>query len=297
MRLSIRWQLALVSVALALLPMAIIGVIAYRSARGALEERIRFNLETLASLTAEKLDRLLLDRQQNLRGLSQLGFVQDDTVTGDADARILQFLQQAKRGVDLNQELWVANAAGTVIASTMPGLQGREVGDQPWLQAARHGETWTGTPEMQPLTGRVGMPLAFPILASFDRAKTVGVPVAVLDWSKIVEILHSIKVLPEGQDERGYMVLVDARGVILSAPPFLSGWEPGKTRINSFGLEGLVATTAGGAPAGSAILTLRDASYLMGYATTEGNRTSPLPGALSWSCAPTWRSHPFAGSC
>ena len=116
MRLSIRWQLALVSVALALLPMAITGVIAYRSARGALEERIRFNLETLASLTAEKLDRLLLDRQQNLRGLSQLGFVQDDTVTGDADGRILQFLQQAKRGVDLNQELWVANAAGTVIA-------------------------------------------------------------------------------------------------------------------------------------------------------------------------------------
>ena len=131
MRLSIRWQLALVSVALSLLPMAVTGIIAYRSARGALEERIRFNLETLSSLTAEKLERLLLDRQQNLRGLSQVGFIQDDTVTGDADGRILQFLQQAKRGVDLNQELWVANAAGTVIASTMQGLQGREVGDQP----------------------------------------------------------------------------------------------------------------------------------------------------------------------
>ena len=142
MRLSIRWQLALVSVALSLLPMAIAGVIAYRSARGALEERIQFNLETLASLSAEKLDRLLLDRQQNLRGLSQLGFLQDDTVTGDADGRILQFLQQAKRGVDLNQELWVANAAGTVIASTMPGLQGREVGDRHGCRprgAARHG--------------------------------------------------------------------------------------------------------------------------------------------------------------
>jgi methyl-accepting chemotaxis protein len=279
MRLSIRWQLALVSVALALLPMAITGVIAYRSARGALEERIRFNLETLASLTAEKLDRLLLDRQQNLRGLSQLGFVQDDTVTGDADGRILQFLQQAKRGVDLNQELWVANAAGTVIASTMQGLQGREVGDQPWLQTARRGEAWTGAPELQPLTGRVGMPLAFPIVASFDRAKTVGVLVAVLDWPKIVEVLHSVKVLPEGQDERGYMVLADARGVILAAPPFLSGWEPGKTRVNSLGLDGLDAAVAG-APAGSAILTLRDASYLMGYATSEGKPY--IPG--------TWRT-------
>ena len=275
MRLSIRWQLALVSVALSLLPIAITGVIAYRSARGALDERIRFNLETLASLTADKLERLLLDRQQNLRGLSQLGFVQDDTVTGDADGRILQFLQQAKRGVDLNQELWVANAAGTVIASTMPGLQGREVGDRPWLQAARRGEAWTGTPEMQDLTGRVGMPMAFPLLASFDRAKTVGVLVAVLDWPKIVEILQSVKVLPEGQDERGYLVLADARGLILAAPPFLSGWEPGKTRLNSLGLEGLEAVVAG-APAGSSIMNLGDSSYLMGYATSEDK--SHVPG-------------------
>jgi methyl-accepting chemotaxis protein len=279
MRLSIRWQLALVSVALSLLPMAVTGIIAYRSARGALEERIRFNLETLSSLTAEKLERLLLDRQQNLRGLSQVGFIQDDTVTGDADGRILQFLQQAKRGVDLNQELWVANAAGTVIASTMPGLQGREVGDRPWLQAARRGEPWTGPPEMQDLTGRVGMPVAFPLLASFDRAKTVGVLVAVLDWAKIVEILQSVKVLPEGQNERGYMVLVDARGMVLVAPPFLSGWEPGKTRLNGLGLEGLDSAVAG-APAGSAILNLRDGSYLMGYATSEGQQY--IPG--------TWRS-------
>ena len=113
MRLSIRWQLALVSVALSLLPIAAAGAIAYRSAGAALEERIRFNLETLASLTSEKLDRLLFDRQQNLQGLAQLGFIQDDTVTGDADGRIQQFLQQTKRGVDLNQELWVANVAGT----------------------------------------------------------------------------------------------------------------------------------------------------------------------------------------
>ena len=44
---------------------------------------------------------------------SQLGFIHDDTVTGDADGRILQFLQEAKRNTDLAQEFWVANAAGT----------------------------------------------------------------------------------------------------------------------------------------------------------------------------------------
>ena len=156
MKLNIRWQLALVSVALSLLPIAVVGVLAYRIARGALEERIRFNLETLALQSDEKLERLLLDQHQNLSVWSQLGFIRDDAVTGDADGRILQFLQEAKRNTDIAQEFWVANVAGTVIASTLPSLRGREVGDREWLQAARRGESWVGSPAMQDLTGRVG---------------------------------------------------------------------------------------------------------------------------------------------
>ena len=243
-----------------------------------LEQSLRFNLETLASQSDEKLGRLLLDRQQTLRGWSQLRLIQDDTVTGDADGRVLQFLQDAKRNFDLNQELWVASAAGAVIASTLPTLRGREVGDRDWLQAARRGEIWVGSPEMQDLTGRVGMMVAVPVQASFDRSKTVGVFVAVLDWPKVVEILQSVKVLPEGQNERGFLVLADTRGMILGAPPFLSGWEAGKTRLNSLGLDGLEQVPAR-APAGSATLDVRDATFLVGWATSE--RRAYLPG--------TWR--------
>src|SRR3954465_10614976 len=175
MRLSIKWQPALVSLVLSLLPIAVVGIVAYRSARVALEERIRFNLETMASQSDEKLERLLLDCEQDLKVWSQLGFIRDDAVTGDTDGRILQFLVEAKRNSDLMQEAWVANAAGTVIASTLPAMRGREVGDQPWLQAARRGEPWVGTPSLQELTSRVGMPFAFPLQATFDRTKTVGV--------------------------------------------------------------------------------------------------------------------------
>jgi len=285
MRLSIRWQLALVSVALSLIPIAFVGVIAYRSARGALEERIRFNLETLGSQTQEKINRLLLDRQQNLRVWSQLGFIRDDTVTGDADARVFQFLQEAKRNSDLTQEIWVANAAGAVVASTVPGMRGREVGDREWLQAARKGEVWVGQPAMQDLTGRVGMPFAFPLQASFDRAKTVGVIVEVLDWPKVVEILHGVKVLPEGQDERGYLVLTDTRGVILAAPAFVTSWEAGKTPLGTLGLDGLDQIAAN-TLAGSGTLTVRDAEYLVGFARTE--KQPYLPSA--WRSALLMRS-------
>ena len=267
LKLSIRWQLALVSVALSLLPIAVVGVVAYAIARDALEERIRFNLETLAFQSDEKLERLLQDQHQNLAVWSQLGFIRDDTVTGDEDGRIRQFLQEAKRSTDVAQEFWVANAAGTVIASTLPSLRGRDVGDRDFLQAARKGEPFVGSPMMQDLTGRVGMPLAFPLRASFDRSRSVGVIVAVLDWPKIVSILHAVRVLPEGQDERGYLVVTNSQGAILAAPPFLTGWEPGRTHLNALGLEAFASTASN--QAGSGEVEVRDASYLVGYATTE----------------------------
>ena len=164
---------------------------------------------------------------------SQLGFIRDDAVTGDADGRILQFLQEAKRNTDVAQEFWVANVAGTVIASTLPSLRGREVGDRELLQAARRGEAWVGSPMMQDLTGRVGMPLAFPLQASFDRSKPVGVLVAVLDWPKIVSILQAVACCPKGRTSAAISCSPNAQGVILAAPPFLTGWEPGRTRLNA----------------------------------------------------------------
>ena len=273
MRLSVRWQLVVVLVALSLVPMALSGVAAYRIARGALDQSIRFNLESLAVQTEERLELLLLDRQESLRGWSQLRLIQDDTLTGDTDGRILQFLQDAKRNFQL-QELWVANAAGQVIASTIPALRGREVGDRPWFQAARRGESWVGMPEQQEFTDRIGMPIAVPLRASFDQSRVIGVLVEVVDWPTVVNTLQNVKVLPEGQDERGFLLLSDAEGRVLSAPAFLSGWEAGKTHLSTLGIE--VVSDAASTRTGSATIESRDVSYLLGYATSEPR--PQLPG-------------------
>ncbi len=274
MRLSVRWQLVLVLVTLSLVPMAVSGVAAYRSARGALDQSIRFNLESLAVQTEERLERLLLDRQVSLRGWSQLRLIQDDTVTGDADGRILQFLQDAKRNFEL-QELWVANAAGQVIASTIPGMHGREVGDRLWFQTGRKGDGWVGAPEMQEFTKRVGMPIAVPLKASFDQSRVVGVLVEVIDWPTVVATLQSVKVLPEGQNESGYLLLTDEKGTVLSAPAFVTDWEAGKTQLSTLGLDA-VNTAAAQAQTGSTTIDVNDSSYLLGFASSEPR--PQLPG-------------------
>jgi len=273
MRLSVRWQLVLVLVTLSLVPMMLSGVAAYRSARGALDQSIRFNLESLARQTEDRLERLMVDRHASLRGWAQLRFIQDDTVTGDTDGRILQFLQDAKRNFDL-QELWVANAAGQVIATTLPAIRGREVGDKPWFQAARRGESWVGVPEMQEFTNRVGLPVAVPLRASFDQSRIVGVLVEVVDWPAVVKTLQSVPVVPEGQNDRGYLLLTDARGMVLSAPSTLSDWEAGKTSLNALGLD--VINEVATRQAGSTTIEVGDASYLLGYASSP--QRPELPG-------------------
>src|SRR5688572_11659784 len=274
MRLSVRWQLVLVLVTLSLVPMAVSGVAAYRSARGALDQSIRFNLESLAVQTEERLVRLLLDRQVSLRGWSQTRLIQDDTVTGDADGRILQFLQDAKRNFEL-QELWVANAAGQVIASTIPGMHGREVGDRTWFHTGRRGDSYVGPPEMQEFTKRVGMPLAMPLRASFDQSRIVGVLVEVIDWPRVVETLQTVKVLPEGQNESGFVIVADSKGTLLSAPAFMTGWEAGKTQLSTLGLDA-VNQAASASRTGSTTVEVRDASYLLGYTSSE--ERPQLPG-------------------
>src|SRR5688572_5189887 len=219
MGLKIKGQLVLVSVILSLLPIAITGLVAYYTARDALETRIRFNLETVATETLEILERILLERHNNLQAWAKLRFIQDDTVTSDADLRISQFLQDAKKNFDFYQEIWVANTTdGRIISTTLASLGGRDVREHEWFQRALRGEPWVGDPAVQDTTGKVGMPLSFPIRASFKGTQVVGVLVAVIDWDRIVELLNAVKVLPEGQTQKGYLAMTDSRGIVLSYP-------------------------------------------------------------------------------
>jgi methyl-accepting chemotaxis protein len=113
-----------------------------------------------------------------------------------------------------------------------------------------------------------------PVRASFDQARNVGVLVEVIDWPRIVDTLQNVKVLPEGQSERGFLLLTDSKGTVLSAPRFMNGWEAGKTQLSTLGLDAV--TRAAGEPlSGSATVNVRDGSYLLGYASSEPREQLP----------------------
>ena len=74
-------------------------------------------------------------------------------------------------------------------------------------------------------------------------------------------------------------MLSDTTGSLLSAPPFFTGVQPGKTTLASLGLDPVQQLPASSAT-GSTTFDVRGATYLAGYATTE--RQPYLPG--------TWRT-------
>jgi methyl-accepting chemotaxis protein len=74
-------------------------------------------------------------------------------------------------------------------------------------------------------------------------------------------------VVPEGQNDRAYLVLTNSRREILAAPAFFNQWEAGKTRADSVGLDGLDAAVS--SSSGSAQMKVGDATFLIGYDTTD----------------------------
>ena len=295
MRLSVRWQLVLVLVTLSLVPMALVR-------RGRLPQRARrarpehpFQPRKPRVQTEERLERLLLDRQVSLRGWSQLRLIQDDTVTGDADGRILQFLQDAKRNFEL-QELWVANAAGpgdrvddsrharprgrrpAVVAGRAPrrGV-GRRARDAGVHQARRHAARRAAPRELRSV------------------AKVVGVLVEVIDWPKMVETLQGVKVAARGagrtrlpaarrctrhRAERAAVLVADGK------PARRSSARSASTRSNR---------VAGARQPAAPPSTSRDASYPAGLRVERAARRScPASGAWRCCCGPTSPSRRLA---
>ena len=157
-----------------------------------------------------------------------------------------------------------------------------------WFQAGRKGEVWVGPPEMQEFTKRVGMPIAVPLRASFDQSRVVGVLVEVIDWPKVVETLQSVKVLPEGQNDRGYLLLTDAKGTLLSAPAFVTAWEAGKTRAQRRSASTRVNAAAAQAPTGSTTIDARSRRTWSASRRARRDRNCPASGAWRCCCEPTW---------
>lgn len=265
---------ALVAIALAALSLlAVVAVVGMteRSATRELREQAYKDLGELAFQLRYRLDRSMFERYRDIQVASALDPLRSGSV--EAKRRVLERLQQT-----YPDYAWIGltDPAGLVLASTGRLLEGDDVSQRPWFQAALNGpfvgDVHGALLLERLLPGRGGEPLrlldvAAPVFA--PGGELVGVLGAHLNWTWAEEIAATI-LRPRQQADRIEIFLLDVGGTVLLGPP----GSVGQTFPLASRLAGAIGTGPG------AVETWPDGRrYITASSRSEGYRFYP---GLGW---------------
>lgn len=278
---SIRTRLALAFLALGLIPLFVVGVLAYEQSSRVLEENAGNRLRAEAESAMQKIDRNLFERYGDVQA-----FAFNPMAQGGADElrRAANFYTQAYGIYDL---MIVADSEGRIVAANTvrhdgtpldtSALIGASVKGEAWFEECisgrvAQGQAWHGELEADPLVAKLlgGRGLALGFAAPVRDAQ--GAPVRVwsnrASWERIVgEIMVETRtrLAQEGIDAETQVV--SREGLLLD--------DADATAVLSFNLAdaGLEAARAGGAGGVGFTRELhkrRGVEQVNGYAASKG---------------------------
>ena len=253
--MRLRTKLLVPFLALPLGSIAIIGFLAYRGGRQAIEESLGQLYEAEAARGIDALDHEALALYHEAEAWASLDLMQD-VLTGDMDGRMSSFLVGRARSLPALRRAVVGGAGGQVVA-------------------ASHGD-WLGS-VVAPATGRGGlacrdepgpgaestMSCSFPIPAHFDEKQVLGTLVAAWDLGQAFERLGREEPLVAG---RADFVLLRRDGLVVAASPGIQSMAPRGRRLFSGGAEVL----GGEGRRGFRVTTIAGEPHLVGYARSAG---------------------------
>ena len=119
--MSIKTRLIAMVTAIALIPAIVVGAVAYRLSRSALEERIRSGFQDRARLLNHQLSSLLTEVDHNTDAWVVSPAMADIKI-GDSDLRISKFLLATKKSYPIIKDMTVVDAKGVAVASSNPAV-------------------------------------------------------------------------------------------------------------------------------------------------------------------------------
>ena len=268
-QLSLRTYLAIFGVVLTVATAGVLALVTEDAATRQLERQIGDNLALLASETAEKLDRGIQERRQDIQVETQ---ALADAGPGQGAAAVRKRLD-ALRGASASYA-WIgyADAVGKVLAATDGVLEGEDVAQRPWfsgaVSSAFFGDVHRAVLLEKHLNPNGGEPLRFidvamPVFAR-DGAFT-GVLGAHIDWRWIREATAA----PDPGAPIQTLILSAAGKVLLG---------PRDLQDSTLSLAGVMAARQGFH--GHRIERWPDGrTYLAGYRLSRGFRDYP---GLGW---------------
>ncbi|MFQ5717060.1 MAG: cache domain-containing protein, partial [Nitrospinales bacterium] len=213
---------------LSLIPLCIMGVIAFENGQKALKESIGARLKDSAIQTMDKIDRSLSNRIEDIKAWASIGAMQDVAV-GDPEGRITEVLIKLKQDYGVYSGIFCVDLNGGIVASSKRETIGQDVSNEAWFQEAVEspGVTIHGL-EYSKLAGGFAVIFSIPIIASHDRSQVIGYLSSRFNWSELYEITNSVQVTNEGQNEAGYVLLIDDKGFVISGPGFILAEDEGE---------------------------------------------------------------------
>jgi signal transduction histidine kinase len=268
---STRLTIGLAFAALALVLFVVVGLLSGSQARRQMEADTGAALGQLAARMAMTLDMGMFERYREIQNLAAFESLQDDRLEATRWRELTARLQNT-----FSYYTWigVADAKGTVIASTGGVLEGRDVSQRPWFARGRS-EAFVGDVHEALLLAKALPPTASnePLrLVDFSApvrrgAEVLGVLGAHLSWAWAEE--RRAQLLTSLDAERHVEVLVLGRDGQQQLGPTQPAWPS----LAATALEDLVRR-------GHAVQTWGDGqAYLTAAASTTGFQTYP---GLGW---------------
>lgn len=196
----------------ALLPAVVMTAMAFLQARTALETEIGHDFQARANATISAIDRIMLERLQNVASWGQLEVMQELRL-GDVDKRLSRFLSELKAsygGVYL--ALHVVDRQHIIVASSEPASLGQRYTPKP--NAAEGQFTHRQVRAMPPNGGP--LPLAVDIADTLEGG-TAGTLYVIFDWRLMRRVLET------SATDGSAIGLFDARGSLIASTKNWSG--------------------------------------------------------------------------
>ena len=249
-KFGIRGKIILLALVCAVLPSAVISVLAVRSSREALEQGVRVELSGLANEQMSRLTSAIERARTDLGTWGTLNTMQNALID-DVDGVIQDELAGLRKRYENFGELLVLNPSGNVIASALEHNRGLNLAEEEFFKAGLLGEFPQGDVRQQTLTGQTGIAIATPIRANYDQSTIIGVLVGIIDWPHIQDELRNVRIWGARQDSNHKLILTTATGEVLfqgsadvEVPTALLTLSNGVSVLDIDGQQFLVGTKA-----------------------------------------------------
>ncbi|MDY6920165.1 MAG: response regulator [Pseudomonadota bacterium] len=218
---TIQNKLLLVMLVVSLVPLMILGTLAYLKSRETVIDQVGERLQATSLLAMSQIDLIFGFSRENVRSWAELDVTQL-VERGDPEGILSNTLYDYQRAYGVYNNLVAVDVDGFIAAAGDPDLVGVSVQDSGWFREARTTRQPFLSPlRLDPVLGGYGVGIVVPIFSKDQPDRWIGVLKASLDWRELLTQVASIHVGAAQQNREGFAVLIDREGYLLAGPDFL----------------------------------------------------------------------------